>query len=289
MLHVIPDQAQLRTDYLKHLLDLYYPLHFFALFRAHELYNVEPYIDLLEPPILDLGCGDGAIATLLFHQRLEYGVDLDKAALRRAQQQQHYGAIFRAGGHTLPFRTASIGGVFSNCVLEHIPDMPQLIGEVARVLRPGGYFVATCLSPFYYSMNSIFHLAQRPGLHWLRRKMIQAENRLHNHVSVLPVEEYRQILADHGMQLEFQRYYATEPVARFCNTWDTASKYRIPFPAMLGHAGLLVFYLYFKYKLLGNKQAVTERWYQHFYPICYDRNEANQPGVAQVIVARKCV
>ena len=60
-----------RADYLSELLRLYFPLHFFAVFRAHELHNVEPFIGLLEPPVLDLGCGDGLISNLLFGRPLE--------------------------------------------------------------------------------------------------------------------------------------------------------------------------------------------------------------------------
>lgn len=280
--------AGVQRDYLYQLLDLYYPLHFFALFRAHELYNVEPYIDLLQPPVLDLGCGDGLVASLLFDRQLEYGIDISKSAVMQAHRQNKYRAAFVGGAHNLPLPDERVNGVFSNCVLEHIPDIDKLINEVARVLRPGGYFVTTCLSPYYYTLNPVFQWFDKPGLRWLRQEMITEENRLHNHVSVLSVDEYRRILAENDMTLEMHQYYAPAGVARFCSAWDTLSKYSYPYPRRLQHRGLLVKYLARKYDVSSKKQDVLDEWYDILRALCYDRNPDNMPGVGQIIVARKC-
>ncbi|MBI5654977.1 methyltransferase domain-containing protein [Candidatus Uhrbacteria bacterium] len=37
--------------------------------------------------------------------------------------------------------------VFANYVMEHIQDVSKAAGEIARVLKPGGYFVATLANP----------------------------------------------------------------------------------------------------------------------------------------------
>lgn len=42
----------------------------------------------------------------------------------------------------LPCPDACLDGIFSINVLEHAPDLPGLVREAARVLRPGGLFVA---------------------------------------------------------------------------------------------------------------------------------------------------
>ena len=53
--------------------------------------------------------------------------------------------LLQADGRRLEFETNSFDKVFSISVLEHIPDDGDsaCIGEIARVLRPGGLFVAT--------------------------------------------------------------------------------------------------------------------------------------------------
>lgn len=275
------------TDYLRHLLDGYYPLHFFAVFRSHELYNVEPFIHLLQPPILDLGCGDGTIASLLFGSRVSYGLDSSWHAVQIATQKQAYDVALLGDGSAIPLPSNSVGGVFSNCALEHIADMPRTIREIARILRSGAYLVATCLSPAYYTMNPVFSFFDKPALGWLRRRMIEEEDKLQNHVSVHNIEEYRQMFSNSGMLLETYRHYAPESVARFCSKWDTLSKYVVPYPIGLRHAGSLVKYLRLSYVRFASKEETVKRWYRKYYHICYHRVNARGTGLGQILVARK--
>ena len=44
-------------------------------------------------------------------------------------------------GRELPFGEASIDGILSTQVLEHVPNPSAYIMEAKRVLRPGGYLV----------------------------------------------------------------------------------------------------------------------------------------------------
>lgn len=280
--------ARPRTDYLRLLLEEYFPLHFFALFRAHELYNLEPYTPLLTSPILDLGCGDGLVTQLLFGRVLEFGIDPLHNAVVGARARDAYKVVFRGSAHHIALQDRALGGIFSNCVLEHIPDLSSVIREVATILKPGAYFLASALTPFYYSMNPLFRVADRPLLGGLRRQMIAAENKLHNHVSVFDVEHYDRLFESAGMSLVLHRYYATRPVARFSNLWDTASKYVIPFPVGLSHNGLLVKLLKLRYgRGPRARDLFVRKWYPRLHDLCYSRNEANEVGVGQILVARK--
>ncbi len=44
---------------------------------------------------------------------------------------------------SLPLADASLDAAYSISVLEHVPDPPRAIAELARVVRPGGTFVLT--------------------------------------------------------------------------------------------------------------------------------------------------
>jgi len=278
----------LRTDYLKLLLDAYFPLHFFALFRAHELYNVEPYIGLLNPPILDLCCGNGLISQMLFGHVLDFGIDRSENVVLAAKKRSTYKTVFHGDVHQIPLDSGSLGGIFSNCALEHIADLPSLVTEISRILKPGAFFIATALSPFYYTLNPVFKLFDRQPLRWLQRKMIAAENELQNHVSIVGVGEYRQLFESNGMSMDLHKYYATESVANFCNKWDTASKYVVPYPVGLRHKGVLVKFLSIRYgHRINSKEETVRRWYKQFYNLCYSRNDLNKVGVGQILVARK--
>jgi len=276
-----------RADFLRRFLDLYYPLHFFAVFRAHELYNVEPFIELLRDPVLDLGCGDGEISHLLFGRCLEYGIDRDERVVRKTREKGYYKTVFTGDAHEIPLQDGSLGGIFSNCVLEHIPDMPGLLAEVSRVLRPGACFVATCLSPHYFDLNPVFRRFDTPMLRPLRARMIAQENRLHHHVSLFGAKEYARMFERNGMKLEVHRYYSTRPVSEFCLKWNTAVKYVVPFPVLLSHAGVLFLYLHLRYRVFSAKETVIGNWHERYSGICYERNECNETGAGQILVGRK--
>jgi SAM-dependent methyltransferase len=83
--------------------------------------------------VLDLGCGPRDQAPCLQSLGFRYvGVDYVGDA-----------ADFLADAHALPFADASFDCVFSYAVLEHLRHPFVAIDEVARVLRPGGWYIGT--------------------------------------------------------------------------------------------------------------------------------------------------
>ena len=102
--------------------------------------------------MLDIGCGLGAIDLLLVREHgaaRVTGIDIEPALIERARQR-----VTAAGlsdrielrlvePGSLPFADGAFDVVFSKDSIVHIPDKAALYGEVLRVLRPGGYFVAS--------------------------------------------------------------------------------------------------------------------------------------------------
>ena len=274
----------MKKDYLKLLLNKYYPLHFFALFRAHELYNVEPYINYLSEPVLDLGCGDGLIASLLFDKKLAYGIDPSESDINAARKSNSYELVIQGSAHEIPLEDNSVGGIFSNCVFEHIPDMPKLAKEISRVLKPGGYLLTTCLTPEYYELNPLFKFLNNPLTKGLRKTLIEKENILHNHVSVYSTSEYQELFEKYGLVLEEQKYYSTKNLGLKTYFLDTISKYS--FSKELNHQGSYFKYLYKKYNNLQKDENI-EKWHSELHNICYNKNEKNKVGTAQILLFRK--
>lgn len=104
--------------------------------------------------VLDLGCGGGLLAEPLAQAGAEVtGIDISANALRVARAHaQHSGLEINyllAPAEDLPFEEASFDIVVAFDVLEHVSDLPRVIGEVARVLRPGGKLI-------YDTMNRTF-------------------------------------------------------------------------------------------------------------------------------------
>lgn len=95
---------------------------------------------------LDLGCGDGTILQRILKyvgSREVVGIDLDPRETEAAEALGLYAAVHTGPGSAIPEPDASFDFVFSNSVLEHIPDLGPVFAEVARVLKPGGIFYFT--------------------------------------------------------------------------------------------------------------------------------------------------
>jgi SAM-dependent methyltransferase len=90
--------------------------------------------------ILDYGCGTGGNLPSYQTFGSVYGVEPDLRAVQLAARRGGP-VLSRASGTDLPFRPASFDVVVASDVLEHIDDDAGAVGEIARVLRPGGAFI----------------------------------------------------------------------------------------------------------------------------------------------------
>jgi len=101
------------------------------------------FIDWAGKRVLDLGCAGGFMAEAL-DDRGARVTGIDPAADAIAAARQHAGArdiAYHVGvGEALPYADGSFDAVVCVDVLEHVGDLSQVIGEVARVLTAGGLF-----------------------------------------------------------------------------------------------------------------------------------------------------
>lgn len=97
-------------------------------------------------PACDMGCGPGQVARYLHEQGVPVcGVDLSPAMVERARHLVP-GVEFRKGDMmALDVPDGTWGGIAAFYSIIHIPrdDMAQALGELRRVLRPGGLLLLT--------------------------------------------------------------------------------------------------------------------------------------------------
>lgn len=123
-------------DYLKDFLRVAPLSH--ALWRACEALSFGN-LDF-EQPVLDIGCGFGEFAGVVFNQ-VEMGVDINSSELERALAGKKYKKVAWADARKLPFKDKTYKTVVSVSVLEHIENAELAVSEIYRVLKPGGIFV----------------------------------------------------------------------------------------------------------------------------------------------------
>lgn len=131
--------------------------------QARTRYDLEPYLsdfakfaDGSGKDVLEIGVGMGAdhLEWARALPRSLTGIDLTPRAIDFTRQRLALNAqtsdLRVADAENLPFNDDSFDLVYSWGVLHHSPDTPRALGEVLRVLRPGG--VARLMIYHTYSM-----------------------------------------------------------------------------------------------------------------------------------------
>lgn len=214
----MPDPAR---DYLTLMLNQYWFAPPVALWRAIELRILAsaPFTH----PILDLGCGDGLIAEVLFagEPRVDTGFDPWFDQVRKAPRTHAYQSVQQAYGDAMPYPDARFATIFSNSVLEHIPQLEPVLQEIARVLLSGGHFIATVPSDAFRELLAGYQDHLTAGdIDGAEAYATDVDRLLEHHRYPSP-ETWETMLADVGLELREARYYIPAGVEA---RWDRANR-----------------------------------------------------------------
>jgi trans-aconitate 2-methyltransferase len=117
-------------------------------YGAYRDLRLRPALDLLAQvpglprgELVDLGCGDGAVADALatrFPKRGLVGVDMSAAMLAKAAERLRYDRLIEADiAGWEPLVPPAL--IFSNAALNWVPEHAALMPRLARMLVPGGF------------------------------------------------------------------------------------------------------------------------------------------------------
>lgn len=186
---------------------------FRALLRAIEARKMSAI--QFERPTLDFGCGDGNFAATTFLHPIDVGVDPSEIAINEARTTGKYLELRVTDGRTLPYPDNYFGSVFSNSVLEHIPNLDENLAEVHRVLKPGGVFAITTPSDHFAEYLFVSTTLRNIHIKAAARAYENFFNRISRHYRTDSPEVWTKRLAS----LNFR---VTE-----CHTYFTASSSRL--------------------------------------------------------------
>ncbi|WP_046471467.1 class I SAM-dependent methyltransferase [Allosalinactinospora lopnorensis] len=105
--------------------------------------------DLRGQVVVDVAGGDGYWAGQASRRGARaVSIDLARAKMARGSRLRLPPALVEGDALRLPVRDASVDKVMSICAIEHFDDGAAALGEMSRVLKPGGELVlsADCLS-----------------------------------------------------------------------------------------------------------------------------------------------
>ncbi len=185
-----------------------------AFWRSFELGAVRRH--QFRRPILELGCGNGRF-TELAGLEIDDAIDLNPRAVERARRLDHvYGRVRHADIRELGTDgSARFACVFSNSVLEHVPDLDSVLAACHQVLESGGELVITV--PLA-EMNRHLLLNRPWYARWRSRQL--------EHRNLWSVPEWTSALRQAGFG-EVSSYPYFDGSA--CRSWD-----RLDVPGSLG-------------------------------------------------------
>jgi len=235
--------------------------YFRALLRAVE---ADFYRDFeLTSPIYDLGCGDGHFASLVFKRQIDIGLDPAAISLREAKEWGGYRNLVQSLGAGSPFPDGYFASALSNSVLEHIPDLQQVLYETARVLRSGALFLF-CVPNHRWPENlAIAGWLRRLGLQPLARAYMRFFSRISRHVNMLSPEEWQKHLEQAGFKIQAWWHY-----------FPPAALHALEWGHYLGLPSLVTRKLFGRWLLLPARWnlALTERVIHNFAQAGADPN-----------------
>jgi len=118
-----------------------------------------------------------------------------------------YRDVARCDASALCFADASFATVLSNCAIEHMPRLDDVISEVARVLKPGGTFATTLPSEHFADLLFGSTVLRRIGLRGASQAYGRFFNRISYHFHIYTPEQWRERWSAAGFDVVTQHYY----------------------------------------------------------------------------------
>jgi SAM-dependent methyltransferase len=140
--------------------------------------------------VLDIGCGTGTHAEMLAARGFDVvGIDISPGMLERARAKTRIPmtgtVVFQRASlnDPLPLDDASFDAALCLAVMSTVTDVPRFLGEVHRVLRPGGLFVVRVIrfmpaTRFRGTMSGFLFSLGRAVPAWTRRVRVRTRGDL---------------------------------------------------------------------------------------------------------------
>ena len=130
---------------------------YFVELRVNLMFDrLNRYVPDFNPnPLLDYGCGTGATEASIkkrFPDGLIWGIDESIESIRVAESRGVYGTFYNVvmPDGSIPLADKSVGLIYMNGTVHHVAPEKRLdvISEVQRVLKPGGYLFVFENNPY---------------------------------------------------------------------------------------------------------------------------------------------
>lgn len=249
-----------------------------ALFRALELRVYRESGANLQGPVLDLGCGDGQVISMLKKvgviQDEVGGLEISAREIAKASKSKVHKWLLQASGNHLPFSDESFSSVISNSVLCSIPEgVSHSLSEVRRILRKDGIFVVTVPTDKFIDVLLVPKILGKFSSRWRARHVKDINARM-PHYNMYPPEEWaRQFENDGFAMLKCEKFFSLK--AGYI--WSLLALDGLRLCGLLKSMGI---------PFVQNRMSrILQRMFQNFY--VHDPDDANGVYGYLFLVAKK--
>jgi SAM-dependent methyltransferase len=152
-------------------------------------------------PVLDIGCGDGIFVRMLRRKQISTGIDPDASEIVCAQNAGVYRELIACFGNNIPKPDESYRTIFSNSVLEHIPDLVPVLKEAHRLLADEGRFYVTVPSDRLELATAPARFLSAIGFRSLAQRYGKFYNRFWRHYHAYDDEGWRDLFTAAGFDV----------------------------------------------------------------------------------------
>jgi ubiquinone/menaquinone biosynthesis C-methylase UbiE len=160
-----------------------------------------------EHPILDIGCGDGVFAAVLFGEKIDVGIDYDAGELDRARNRGGYQELICCEAQQIPGKNGTFKTIFANSVLEHIVPIRDVLKEARRLLADDGRIYLTLPTDMFDQYTIINQLLVKLNMNSQAEGFRKFFNNFWKHYHYYNIESWKKLFEECGLIVTQSREY----------------------------------------------------------------------------------
>jgi len=150
--------------------------------------------------VLDLGCGTGAIASALAARGFrvtacDVAEEMIGAGKRIFNESVIEWLLLPSDWKRLPFDANAFDAIVASSIFEYLPDVDAVLAECQRILKPGGFLVATVPNPRKL-IRKLENLIRPAAILASQITVLKRVPKLHSYTSYLKYSRNRMPLDD---------------------------------------------------------------------------------------------
>lgn len=180
-----------------------------------------------ERPILDIGCGEGLFAYILFDEKIDVGIDPNSKELKRARQHSMYEELINCFGDRIPKPDKAFKTIFSNSVIEHIKDVNPVLAEARRLLADDGSIFLTVPTNNFDKFSILYQLFNKIGLNSVAEKYRMFFNKFWQHFHYYDINGWEEIFRGNNLIIVDVKQYCPAKVCLLNDFFAPFSIFRL--------------------------------------------------------------